>query len=294
MLTKKHLPLAALVVCGVAASYPIGVWAFAQGRVMTGSVVFLYVLAFAYLLVLFSVRSTRAEIGKSSMRTMGMLTHVRMSPQPEWHHHAREHALLWLIALVAGYGVAERNYVLIALAAAGWWFVDDRLSKWLLEDSYRSPRAARKAAAARAAANVEPPVELIDESDLVGLRNAQMEAAPLGETWYAELQLSERGFPAHQLPVLERYARWPAVVCRAERVLFTQLISSSMAMRDFLYDYLLAIGDDLIIVALDGNRARIVRTTTSRRYPQDVLRSLVDKAVQQTRGADRPFVWDPP
>jgi len=294
VLTKKHLPLAALVVCGVAASYPTAVWAFAQGRVVAGWVVGLYALVFAYLMIFFSVRIARAEIGKSSMRTIGMVTHVGMSPRPAWHHHAREHALLWPVALAAGYGVATKNYVLLALAAAGWWFVDNRLSKWLLEDSYRPSRSARKAATAWAVANAEPPVELIDESALVSLRNATMVATSLEQTWYAELRLPDRGARADRLPKPEQHSRWKAAVCRPERVLFT-LLNSEMT-RDGPYgSYLLAIGDDLIDVSLDpGNRAFILRSPASRRYPQEVLRSLVDKAVRQLHGAEKLFIWSPP
>lgn len=260
---------------------------------MAGSVVFLYVLAFAYLMIFFSVRSARAEIGKSSMRTIGMLTHVGMSPRPAWHHYVREHGLLWLVALVAGYGVATKNYVLLALAAAGWWFVDDRLSKWLLEDSYRPSRSARKVAAEWAAANAEPPVELVDESALVGLRNATMEAALLEQSWFAELRLTDRGFRADGLPRPERQAEWKVALCRPERVLFT-LLSSTVGRDGYYSSYLLAIGDDLVVVALDNNRPYILRSPASRRYPQDLLRSLVDKAIRQLHGADKMFLWDLP
>jgi MFS family permease len=293
LLTKKHLPLAALVVCGVAASYPTGVWALAQGRVVAGWVVGLYVLVFAYLMLWFSVRGARAEIGKSSMQTIGMLTHVGMSPRPAWHHHAREHALLWLVALAAGYGVATKNYVLLALAAAGWWFVDNRLSKWLLEDSYRPSRSARKAAAAWAAANAEPPVDEIDESALVGLRNATMETALLEQSWFAELRLTDRGFRADGLPRPERQAEWKVALYRPERVLFT-LLSSTVGRDGHYSSYLLAIGDDLVVVALANNRPYILRSPASRRYPQDLLRSLVDKAIRQLQGADKTFLWDRP
>jgi hypothetical protein len=83
---------------------------------------------------------------------------------------------------------------------------------------------------------------------------------PLADSWFSTLDLTAIRGRADRLPdpSKDRPNPWRCVVDEERRVLMTQLISTTAERRDFLYSWLLAIGDEVFLIDTDVPRASLV------------------------------------
>jgi hypothetical protein len=62
-------------------------------------------------------------------------------------------------------------------------------------------------------------------------------------------------------------------------------------MRDGYYEYLLAIDEDLLVIALESGRARLLRVGAWTKFPREVVIALADKGATIVTVAKQPFQW---
>lgn len=118
--------------------------------------------------------------------------------------------------------------------------------------------------------------------------------------------------PLHQVPIAANVLRlighpgtlptspdWAVAASPDHRVVFTQLISTSAAMRDGAYEYLLLIDGRPIIIAFQlgapdtPGHAWILPTGAWRAFPLPLLQALADRAAIISTNDRQPFVWRP-
>jgi hypothetical protein len=84
---------------------------------------------------------------------------------------------------------------------------------------------------------------------------------------------------------------WKVAASEDNFILFTQLVSSSGAMRDDYYEYLLAIGRKLVIISFSEGEARIVQVGAWNEFPRDLIISIANRAAELVTVERKPFVW---
>ena len=73
--------------------------------------------------------------------------------------------------------------------------------------------------------------------------------------------------------------------------MFTQLVSDSWLMRDGYYEYLLAIDEDLLVIAWESSQAKLLRVGAWTKFPREVVIALADRGAAIVTVAKQPFQW---
>lgn len=100
----------------------------------------------------------------------------------------------------------------------------------------------------------------------------------LYDTWFEDLHLEELRISKSQLPPKESIHPWQCAIDEEHRILFTQLISDTYAMRDGLYYYLLAIKNDLVLIFWDNHKAVIKDRGSANKYKLQELKDIINEA----------------
>lgn len=104
------------------------------------------------------------------------------------------------------------------------------------------------------------------------LSSVPLELTTISETWLSTLSLNA----ITQHTCLPMNPTWKCVVNFEYKLIFTQLLSGSL-MRDFYYEYLLAIGDRLIIIAWDNGMTSIKNVKAYEDFDIDGLKKLINR-----------------
>lgn len=111
--------------------------------------------------------------------------------------------------------------------------------------------------------------------------HAPLTRVRLDETWFDRLALNdiERQGSDPSSPA------WPCAIDLAGRVLFTALQNPATPVTAKPAEYLLAIGKDIIVFAMDESRARIVPTGASHKYETEALHQWAREGIAALAGA---------
>jgi len=120
----------------------------------------------------------------------------------------------------------------------------------------------------------------------------EFEERQLKDTWFARLNLSEAGIESWRRPT-DRPLGWVAAVNDEHKILFTQLLSSTSEMREYIYYYLVAIGKDVVLVEVNEPKARILPRGAYRKFSASTLRRYANAGAMVATVAKKPFsfVW---
>lgn len=111
------------------------------------------------------------------------------------------------------------------------------------------------------------------------------EKVELKDSWFNKLDLGKAGV-RHRAPEAET---WPCAIDIERALFFTPLLSRSHESREGWYFYLLAIGDDLIVIRWDNGLAKILSQGDAARYPQSQLEELINEGAVVACYDKKPF-----
>ena len=113
-----------------------------------------------------------------------------------------------------------------------------------------------------------------------------LKQVPLAETWLATLPIAT----VTRLTTPPSDPTWRCAINVEYKVLFTQLISDTYQMRDYYYEYLLAIDDKLMIISWNG-KASLEKVGAWKELPLSELVKLANRCAELTTYDQKPFLW---
>lgn len=122
----------------------------------------------------------------------------------------------------------------------------------------------------------------------IPLSEIPLELTTLSETWVSTLSI-DTGRP--DWTWLSSDPSWRCAVNYEHKLIFTQLTSDVHLMRDFYYEYLLAIGDKIIIISWDSGEAHINNVEAYQEFDINELKELINRCAELTTYNHERFSW---